>query len=522
MKKIVQFLQKVFSNFLVQLVLMLGCIVFVFWLSGAFDSPDKIWEAIVELITSTDVLSVVFIALVSLIVARVLIRTKKILEESMKIEDDHHKIVLKYSGHKRGKEFDPKPDKTFFLSGGVFMHLNSVPEKRRKPKNPVKDIYAKDYAKREKDIKDYMNGKLYLPSVNVFANIGGDTQVVFQDEITEYHTPSFVTENTLLLMKAHITSKMTNSMTVRLNDVSYENGTLTLMTKRSHYFDMLVTNRCMDYKMDGAVSLRDVYEAGDTVSALKDSELCNQIGINGLIFTRDGKLLVEKRGRKKTTWKDKFAQPISLALKVKDLELGEGEKIGNTPEAADEALKKVILKTIKDNFGLTESTIRGFSLKRNFMGLARDLLEGGKPNLYFYVVADMDSTEFEKFLYGKYQAAAKGKGNRDGDLPVVTKEKMDSAYYLIDGRDVRFDYDYAVKLKAKKMTRIKHKFRPRTNAFGEAFEGFGYRLKRAFGGSIKKECGEAFLACMYFGELCKPRILEELGLDPTKTRSDEN
>lgn len=503
MNKFFKIMRKIFGNFWVKLILLLLCMVGIFALAVTFDEGGTTGDKLLEFVTSGDVLSIFLVAAVSLIVASVVIKVKPYLEESLKIEDDHHKIVCKYNKHSRA---DVSPCGNLYDKNGSFMYLTNVRRSRRAPKNPENDRYSSAYAERQRDIDSYMSGKLYLPSVSVFTNIDG-AEVVIDDRTDKYELPKFIGENALLLMGAHETSDYNNGITIRLRDIDYENGVLTLKTERTQYFDMLITNRCMDYKMNGDVSVRGVYEFGSTVSALADSKLSNQIGINGLIITKDGYLLVEKRGNKKSVWKNKFAQPISLAMKKSDVILDANGLIGSDEKSADACFAKIVLGTVKKNFGITEKEVAGFDVDKNLLGVARDLLEGGKPNLYFYVTVDMCADDFAKFLQDKAKRACKSVyGSASGDLPVIAKSKLDSDFYLVSREDIVIDYGYSLKVKAKKLKRIKRTYRPRVGFFADVFDGFGYKLKRAFGGSIKRECGEALLACLYYANMCGGRI----------------
>ena len=99
MKKFLKLCKKVCQNFWVQLIFLVGCSVAIFALGGAFASGQNIWDAILAMITSTDVLSIFLAAVVSVIVAKLVIRTNRVLEESLKIEGDLHKIIDKYCDH---------------------------------------------------------------------------------------------------------------------------------------------------------------------------------------------------------------------------------------------------------------------------------------------------------------------------------------------------------------------------------------------------------------------------------------
>lgn len=506
MKKILNGLKKFVCNFWVQISFFALCIAGILVLRFVPKAEGSVWETIDNFIANSSVMSAILVAAGTLILARLLFRYKIFTEESLKTEPDHHKIVCKYNKYSTAI-LDQSAD--FFSLDGISMSLFNVVKGGKKPENPYKDDYSDEYKARQKDIEYFLNGRLFLPSVSVFANILGDTTLKFDDSTDYVPLPEFMNENVIDLLKAHETSNFSNNVTVRLDDLEYSDNVLTLKTHRSQYFDMLITNRCMDYKLSGGVTLREMFESNSTVSKLKDSKLGNQIGINGLIFTEDGYVLLEKRGRKKTVWKNKFAQPISLALKEKDLKDG---KIGKEFSDAEENLRRVILKTINKNFGLTENEINGFTLKNNFLGIARDLLEGGKPNMYFYVIVNMTAEELSAFLEDKMRRASEcgNKPTQEKNLPSVSLDKLDSAFYLVKYDDIFVDYDYTATLKARDVIRIKRKFYPRVSRADERAEGAKYRKLKARDGSIKRECGEALLACMYYANVCSDRIKREL------------
>ena len=39
-----------------------------------------------------------------------------------------------------------------------------------------------------------------------------------------------------------------------------------------------------------------------------------------------------------------------------------------------------------------------------------------------------------------------------------------------------------------------------------AFDGLGHRMRKAFNASMRRECGEALLACLYFADVCIGRM----------------
>ena len=561
MKKILKGFDKFIKNFWVQLIALVVVSVGIFVL-GAFISGDRFEDKVLEILTGTDLLGVFLAALISLIVAKVLIRVKNTMEESLKLEDDHHKIISRYSGHKVVKEY---PEESRFSRDGELMVIDCVPQNMRRPRSMVKDRYCKEYKLREEDISDYFDRhRLRISGVDVFANVNGDTSVVFRDTDVMRELPGFVRENAAALLAAHGGSSISNNVTIRLKKAGYDEQKreLVLDTERSLYFYMLVTNRCMDYSISDTMTLREVYEFNDKVSPLEESKLGNQVGINGLVFTSDGYLLIEKRGKKKTTWKGKLAQPISLALKEKDI-LPNGGLIDGSPEAANDAFRGIIFQTLQKNYGIDENMIAGigtdgsvkngaFDLKDSFLGLARDLIEGGKPNMYFYIALNVTAAELKAVMEQRAKDAAESvpkkrrrkkrgapaacpQAEEDAALlreekagehkktkaelfPSLEKSKLERELYLVKFDDIGVDFGYSAKLDPRKTERVRFRFYPCVNKFKAAVDGAGFSLRRAFNVKMKKECGEALLTCLYYAEVCRKRICGRTGLNKERSR----
>lgn len=469
----------------------------VFSFYGVFDNWATTLDKIRIIVSAQETVSVFFAGIFSIGLAKLIKHCDVCLEESLKIDDDHHKIIRKYSAHAK-KDIDT--NENFVDAQGVFMSLRHIGANSKKElKNSEKDKYSKTYKIVEKEIENFKNGVLYLPSLNIYTNVQGNTKVVFDDKNELYELPEYVMENASNLLAAHKNSTTSNNNTIRLSNFAYADNTLTLNTQRSTYYHMLMTNRCMDYDFSDGLTIRGIYEYSKQISPFDESQLGNQIGINGLILSKDGYVLIEKRGRRKTTWKNKFAQSISLAMKEDEMKLDANQVIGNTYEDANANLKNIIIKTINSNFGLTETDLDAFVLEKNFLGLARDLLEGGKPNMYFYVITKYTAAE----LAQKLEVCA---GKTD-DAALQT-EKLTSDYYLIPFADIQISYHYTLKINRKKCYKIQRRVRPRSGRLVCFWDRTKYKIAKTVNPVLVRECGEALLVTLSYLELCQARIGE--------------
>lgn len=496
-KKFTSKLLKIWQNPITKIIIYLGVLILIFALSGAFDKEgDGLIAFVISVLTKDETVSFFSAGIFTVILAIIIKSSEKRLEESLKIEDNHHKIIAQYKGHEKNKI---SVGANYYDKNGIFMELHHTKKLKKPIKNPIKDIYSDEYASLNEELELYnKRGVLLLPTVNVYTNILGTSIINFDDKADLKELPQFVIGNGVDFMSAHKYSQTSNNITIRLDDISVNGNNVTFYTSRSYYYHMLLTNRCMDYKIKNGMSIRGLYEFNNKISLLKDSKLSNQIGINGMIMTKDGYLLLEKRDRKKTTWKNKFAQPISLALKASDLKLSSSDVMDNSVDYANQKLLGVIKKTMKGNFGLKENDYEVLSLEKNFLGLARDLLEGGKPNFYFNVTVNYTSKEFAKLL--------KENASKDDPAVALKKGKLSSKYYLVNYEDIEIDFNYSLRLKQKNIIKVNRIVYPRCSKAAERFDNFKYKLSKSFNKYIKYDCGEALLVTLSYLEVCHDRL----------------
>lgn len=495
-KNLLKIFNKLYNKPIVKVGIYVLGIFAIFYISSIFNNENVSFiNSMISILTSQETMSVFLAGILSIGIAKMAKRCDYYLEESLKIDDNHHKIINMYSGHKK---HNIDKNTNFADKNGVFMSLKHIGVfKKRELKNLEKDVYSKNYKNVQNSIDDFKDGKLFLPSLNVFTNITGDTKIKFNDKNVLYKLSDYVIANADSLFAAHQNSKKSNNTTIRLNDFYYEDNTLTFDTQRSTYYHMLITNRCMDFNFHEGITIRNLYEYKKTISLLNESKLGNQIGINGLILSNDGYVLIEKRDHNKTTWKNKFAQSISLALKEGDLTLNQNHIIGDTYEDANENLKHIISKTIKDNFGLTADDYDKFNLQDNFLGLARDLLEGGKPNLYFYVTTKYNADELAEKLI---ENASKI------DKNALQTGKLASDYYLVPFEDICINYNYMLKLNRRKCYKVYRQVYPRSSMWSYILDKAKYSILSIIKPNFVRECGEALLVTISYLELCQSRI----------------
>ena len=218
----------------------------------------------------------------------------------------------------------------------------------------------------------------------------------------------FIVENYAQIFSAHSNSAKRNFDTIRLDRFDAETNTFYL--SRSTYFNHLVTNRAVDFLLFDDISLRTIYEYGPRISSLEDSKMSNHIGINGLVFLSDGRLLIPRRKGSSTISKNKITSSIAVMLNFPN-------ECKNDPRSAvisaDYLLKGNIFKNLSDRVKLPADVIDEEQTEIKFLGFGQNIYEGGKPQLYFAVKLNNVDTRMYFEKRSEFFAEQKRLGHKD-------------------------------------------------------------------------------------------------------------
>lgn len=145
------------------------------------------------------------------------------------------------------------------------------------------------------------------------------------------------------------------------------------MLEPASYFDALVTNFAMDHRPSGRTeSLRDfLHGQTRSVGDFNGNKLVNHLGIVCMIETADGKLLAQQRSAKVANRPRSISASVSGAVNLTDVRLLETQTFGLP------ALAGAVFRETFEELGVEPRETR-------FLGLLREFLRGGKPEIYFY------------------------------------------------------------------------------------------------------------------------------------------
>lgn len=162
---------------------------------------------------------------------------------------------------------------------------------------------------------------------------------------------------------------------VRLDGLLQEGRNSHLKFKKAKYFDAITTNYAMDHKPPGQEhSLRELLHGRTKAfGPFEGSRLLNEIGIVCMIETIDGQLVVQIRSSdvavRPWTRSSSMSGDMDFFLDVNNLQQSDSYELSQLARAAfRETLEEL-----------------GIQVERfYFLGLFREMLRGGKPEIYLY------------------------------------------------------------------------------------------------------------------------------------------
>ena len=215
-----------------------------------------------------------------------------------------------------------------------------------------------------------------------------DVMEVEDDPEKMMQLDEFLCEKFERIFAAHKGSDKPNSLTVRLDGVKKEDGKYVLQLSRSTVYNHLVTNRAIDFEFFDDTTLRDVYEFGPELSSFEESKMSNHVGINGLVFLSDGRLLVPHRNNQSTMSKNKVTASIAVKL--------------NPPKHKAKVTKQyffeqTIIDSLTSRARIPADILNKEHIEIEFLGFGQSVYEGGKPQFYFAVkLHDINTAKYHE------------------------------------------------------------------------------------------------------------------------------
>lgn len=234
-----------------------------------------------------------------------------------------------------------------------------------------------------------------------------------------YSLPKQIENRSEWLLDAHRCSYDYDSRTVRLDNLTHKDNKIILTYSNTTYWDLLRTNRAMDYEWENRKTNRNVYEPGPFISPLEFSLMANHIGFNGFIEFHEIGILFVGRSNKMSVGKKTWGTSISAKLIPKyDYKKGEHFTLDGFYDSIAESINRE-LKYFRVNGQPINVTAK--QIKGSIFAFYRDLVEGGKPQFLLY----------HKFGNEKLDV----KFNKDGYESSLRQDKSSA---MIDGTKYAF------------------------------------------------------------------------------------
>jgi hypothetical protein len=175
-----------------------------------------------------------------------------------------------------------------------------------------------------------------------------------------------------------------NETNVRLQRLEITSESATIIVQPVHYEDYIRTNLCLDADFRGqGLTLRKQIHAKGSLEPLEDSPLANNLGINILIFTADGQLIVQRRSTSVIVRPGEYCPSASGTIAFTDL--------------PDNRISLSNLPTFREAYeelGLAPDDLLENTLC--LLGITRELVRGGEPELFLYATTECSADDCRK------------------------------------------------------------------------------------------------------------------------------
>lgn len=230
-----------------------------------------------------------------------------------------------------------------------------------------------------------------------------------RDSSDMYKIPDIINEHFDELLSAHGTSNIYNQLNIRVDDWTLKNNVFTINTSRTTYYSSLVTNRAMDFSWKNGMTVRDSLEYGPFIPPLKDSVLSNHLGFNVFIQSSDGYIPFIKRRKNLSIGKFTYGNSVEASLETK-------YALNNSGAFTIQGLINGIVNEISDELKISSNKLIHFNTQ-NIIAAYRDIVEGGKPQLLFYIKSLESKAEIEKNFFSVVRKKNKKNGKDNKETP---------------------------------------------------------------------------------------------------------
>jgi hypothetical protein len=232
-------------------------------------------------------------------------------------------------------------------------------------------------------LSDETGQRIFLPQVILLRSLDDrdEQNIKIRSELSGFHAklpvrPSldFYRETAKLLHRQFYEAE-----NARLID--WDDDTKTLTFQSCYYFDYLQTNLALDFPQQPLGTLRQQVTHNGQLEALRDSRLANPTGINGLIFSNDGYIIFQHRSENVIIRPGELCSGFSGTIDKIDIDhaIASGGLLCHLD----------VPREMVEELGIQRKWIKS----RHFLGITRELIRGGQPEMFYSLDVDLSCTE---------------------------------------------------------------------------------------------------------------------------------
>ena len=177
--------------------------------------------------------------------------------------------------------------------------------------------------------------------------------------------------------------RYSNEQNLRLVSIIEEEGGVLLKVQPVEYKYFVHTNLVLDAKSKkGKQTLREYLHFNGKLDDLEKTPLANHLGVNILLFTADGSLIMQERSKK-------------VAFRIKELCSAASGAVSLNDVPTEITLEKMSkLREAFEEIGISETDVPPDQIF--FLGITRELIRGGKPEMFLFGKTNLSEKQIKK------------------------------------------------------------------------------------------------------------------------------
>lgn len=237
----------------------------------------------------------------------------------------------------------------------------------------------------------YQGKKILIPATLVFDNT---------DQTTSLQGVQFVLKQQTFRLRSDIRAKTeivfsqykramqlrgkryANENNARISKIEGDEYKLTIHIECVRYEDYIRTNLSLDAKLsNNSESLREMVHKEGELDPLEDSLLGNNFGINVLLFTADGQIVLQKRSHRVLVRPNEIAPSASGTIAYTDV-----------PNPSISLKSLPTLREAFEELGIEPDDVEPESV--TFLGISREYIRGGQPDMFLCARTVLSNKDF--------------------------------------------------------------------------------------------------------------------------------